>query len=91
MEKKIKLNLCQKKRYKIMSNYMARLVQKGLDMMLRTTTIQANFDFSSEIDMIKKMRVSQSSQPLNHCLYANSPFIDGQITDFTSYRSSYLD
>ena len=37
--------------------------------------------------MIKKMRVSQSLQPLIIALYANSPFIDGQITDFTSFRS----
>ena len=33
---------------------MPRVGSFGLDMMLRTCTIQANFDFSSEIDMIKK-------------------------------------
>ena len=82
-----KIQLMPKQRYKIMSNYMTRVGEKGLDMMLRTATIQANFDFSSEIDMIKKMRVSQSLQPLIIALYANSPFIDGQITDFTSFRS----
>jgi glutamate--cysteine ligase len=82
-----KIQLMPKQRYKIMSNYMTKVGDKGLDMMLRTATIQANFDFSSEIDMIKKMRVSQSLQPLIIALYANSPFIDGKITNFTSFRS----
>ena len=53
-----KIQLMPKQRYKIMSNYMPKVGEKGLDMMLRTATIQANFDFSSENDMIKKMRVS---------------------------------
>ena len=82
-----KIKLMPKKRYKIMSNYMPKVGEKGLDMMLRTATIQANFDFSSENDMVKKMRVSQSLQPVVIALYANSPFIDSRITDFTSFRS----
>ena len=56
-------------------------------MMIRTATIQANYDFSSEADMIKKMRVSQSLQPVIIALYANSPFIDGKVTNYTSFRS----
>ena len=56
-------------------------------MMFRTATIQANYDFSSESDMIKKMRVSQSLQPVIIALYANSPFIDGKVTNYTSFRS----
>ena len=58
----------------------------GLDMMKRTTTIQANSDFASESDM-KKFRVAQSIQPVIIALYANSPFIDGKLTEFLSYRS----
>ena len=82
-----KINLMPKKRYKIMSSYMPRVGSLGLDMMLRTCTIQANFDFSSETDMIKKIRVSQSIQPVIIALYANSPFIDGKLTSYLSYRS----
>ena len=66
---------------------MPKVGKKGLDMMMRTTTIQANFDFSSEEDMVKKFRVSQSIQPLIIALYANSPFIDGKLTEYLSYRS----
>ncbi len=48
------LKLMPKKRYKIMSQYMPKVGENGLDMMMRTSTIQANFDFSSEDDMKKK-------------------------------------
>ncbi len=81
------LKLMPKERYQIMSNYMPKVGQKGLDMMMRTTTIQANFDFSSEEDMVKKFKVSQSIQPLIIALYANSPFISGKLTNYLSYRS----
>ncbi len=82
-----KIKLMPKKRYKIMSKYMPKVGSKGLDMMFRTATIQANYDFSSESDMIKKMRVSQSLQPVIIALYANSPFVDGRLTNYKSYRS----
>ena len=82
-----KIKLMPKKRYKIMSQYMPKVGSKGLDMMLRTATIQANYDFSSELDMIKKMRVSQSLQPVIIALYANSPFIGEKVTNYKSFRS----
>ena len=81
------LNLMPKKRYQIMSEYMPKVGKKGLDMMMRTTTIQANFDFMSESDMVKKLRVAQAIQPVIIALYANSPFIDGRLTNYLSYRS----
>ena len=48
------IEIMPKKRYEIMSKYMPKVGEHGLDMMMRTTTIQANFDFSSEEDMKKK-------------------------------------
>ena len=85
--KKDKINLMPKERYKIMTKYMPTVGSMGLDMMFRTSTIQANFDFSSEDDMKKKIILSQSIQPVIIALYANSPFIEGKITDYMSYRS----
>jgi glutamate--cysteine ligase len=82
-----KIKLVPKKRYKIMSEYMPQVGSKGLDMMFRTATIQANYDFFSESDMVRKMRVSQSLQPIIIALYANSPFVDGKITNYKSFRS----
>src|SRR5207253_2424329 len=47
-----------KGRYKIMTDYMPKVGQYGLDMMYRTCTVQTNLDFASEADMVKKLRVS---------------------------------
>ena len=79
--------LMPKDRYKIMKSYMPKVGSNGVDMMLRTATIQANFDYSSEDDMIKKFRVGLSLQPAIIALYANSPFIEGKLTSYLSYRS----
>jgi glutamate--cysteine ligase len=76
-----------KGRYKIMANYMPKVGSKGLDMMFRTTTVQVNLDFSSEIDMVKKLKVSLALQPLATALFANSPFTEGKPNGSLSYRS----
>ena len=76
-----------KARYKIMKNYMTKKGKHGLDMMHRTTTIQANLDYESEIDMKNKFRVSLAIQPAVIALYANSPFFSGKLSKFLSYRS----
>lgn len=76
-----------KGRYKIMQRYMPTVGEYGLDMMLRTCTVQVNLDFSSEADMIKKFRVSLALQPLATALFANSPFTEGKPNGFVSFRS----
>ena len=76
-----------KGRYKIMTNYMPKVGTLGLDMMYRTCTVQANLDFSSEADMVKKLRVSLALQPVATALFANSPFTEGKPNGFLSFRS----
>mgnify|MGYP003694053961 CR=1 FL=1 len=76
-----------KGRYKIMTNYMPKVGQYGLDMMYRTCTVQTNLDFSSEADMVKKLRVSVALQPVATALFANSPFTEGKPNGFLSFRS----
>ena len=55
--------------------------------MYRTCTVQANLDFSSEADMVKKLRVSLALQPVATALFANSPFTEGKPNGFLSFRS----
>ena len=55
-----------KGRYKIMTAYMPKVGKYGLDMMYRTCTVQTNHDFSSESDMVKKLRVALALQPVAH-------------------------
>ncbi len=76
-----------KGRYKIMTGYMPKVGKLGLDMMYRTCTVQANLDFSSEPDMVKKLRVSLALQPVGTALFANSPFTEGKPNGFLSFRS----
>ncbi|MCW5747776.1 MAG: glutamate--cysteine ligase, partial [Alphaproteobacteria bacterium] len=66
-----------KGRYAIMRRYMPKKGKLGLDMMLRTCTVQTNVDFADEADMVKKFRVSLALQPVATALYANSPFVEG--------------
>ena len=77
-----------KGRYVIMRAYMPKVGGKGLDMMLRTCTVQANLDFSSEADMVQKFRVSLALQPLATALFANSPFVEGKPTGLVSSRAN---
>lgn len=76
-----------KGRYRIMTRYMPTVGRLGLDMMYRTCTVQANLDFSSEADMVKKLRVSLALQPVATALFANSPFTEGKPNGFLSFRS----
>jgi glutamate--cysteine ligase len=76
-----------KGRYKIMRDYMPKRGGLGLDMMLRTCTVQVNLDYASEADMVRKFRVSLALQPVATALFANSPFKEGKPNGFLSYRS----
>ena len=76
-----------KGRYKIMRAYMPTRGSLGLDMMVRTCTVQVNLDYSSEADMVKKFRVSLALQPIATALFANSPFTEGKPNGFQSLRS----
>jgi glutamate--cysteine ligase len=81
------LPVMPKGRYKIMLNYMPKVGSLGLDMMLRTCTIQVNLDYSSEADMVKKFRVGLALQPIATALFANSPLTEGKPNGYRSFRS----
>ncbi len=76
-----------KGRYRIMAGYMPKVGTRGLDMMFRTCTAQANLDFASEADMVRKLRVSLALQPVATALFANSPFKAGKPSGYLSERS----
>lgn len=81
------LPVMPKGRYDIMLRHMPRVGTMGLDMMLRTCTIQVNLDYCSEAMMAKMFRTSLALQPLATALFANSPFTEGKPNGFLSYRS----
>jgi len=81
------LPVMPKGRYGIMLRHMPRVGNLGLDMMLRTCTIQTNLDYASEADMAQKFRVSLALQPIATALFASSPFTEGKPNGYLSYRS----
>ena len=70
-----------------MKRYMPLKGSLGLDMMTRTCTVQVNLDYSSEQDMVLKMRVGMALQPFVTALFAHSTQVEGQPTLYQSYRA----
>ena len=81
------ISFMPKGRYKVMSAYMPTVGSLGLDMMLRSCTVQVNLDYGSEEDMRRKFRTSLALQPIATALFANSPFKDGKPSGLLSTRA----
>ena len=69
-----------------MREYLPSLGNGALDMMQRTATIQVNFDYSSERDALRKLRLLLRISPLVHAMTANSPLYEGHLTSEASIR-----
>ena len=72
------LHFVPKGRYATMREYFPTVGQHGLDMMLRTCTVQANLDYDSEADAMRKLRLSLAIAPLTTAMFANSPYVEGR-------------
>ena len=49
--------------------------------------MQVNLDFASEADMVQKFRVSLALQPVATALFAASPFFEGRVNGWQSWRA----
>ncbi|KAG5061500.1 hypothetical protein JHK87_002529 [Glycine soja] len=76
-----------KVRYNIMQNHLGKFGSPTIESLFMTCSVQVNLDFSSEADMIKKMRASIALQPLAAALFANSPFKEGVPNGYLTIRS----
>lgn len=75
-----------KQRYAVMREYLPTRGHAAHDMMRRTATVQANYDFSSEADAMKKLVLSLKLSPIIHAMLANSPFKEGKLAGTKSVR-----
>jgi glutamate--cysteine ligase len=75
-----------KSRYDIMRAYLPGRGGLALDMMHATATVQANFDYEDEADMIFKMRTALVATPIISALFANSSISGGKENGFASKR-----
>jgi len=78
-----------KQRYKIMRKYMEQVGTLGHHMMKRTCTNQVNIDYSSEEDMINKIRLILNLESIATAIFSNSPFDQGNVSKYRSLRSHF--
>jgi glutamate--cysteine ligase len=78
-----------KQRYKIMKEYMNRVGTLGQHMMKRTCTNQVNIDYSSEEDMVNKLRLMLNLEAIATAIFSNSPFDQGSVSQYKSLRSYF--
>lgn len=75
-----------KNRYAVLAPYLEKAGRRGLDMMKRTCTVQANLDYSDEADMVASFRTALAVSPLAAALFANAPFKEGRPSGVVSER-----
>ncbi len=75
-----------KARYDIMRAYLPTRGSLGLEMMHASAAVQANFDYSSEADMVSKMRVGMSCTSLVSAIFANSSISGGRENGYATRR-----
>ena len=74
-------------KYQLMNANMEQNGTMGKWMMRNTTSIQINFDITSERDLEDMTFVADCLQPVSAYLFANSPFRNGQPTGLENTRS----
>ena len=75
-----------KARYAVMRRYLPTKGEHAIDMMRRTATVQANFDYESEASAMRSLRISLKLSPVVTAMFANSPFYEGQLFGGRTYR-----
>jgi glutamate--cysteine ligase len=75
-----------KNRYAVMEPYLRKRGSRGVDMMKRTGTVQANLDYESEADMVASFRTALAISPVVAAFFVNSPFKEGKPSGVLSER-----
>jgi len=75
-----------KNRYAVMEPYLRKRGSRGIDMMKRTCTVQANLDYESEADMVAAFRTAFAVSPVAAAFFVNSPFKEGRPSTVLSER-----
>jgi glutamate--cysteine ligase len=75
-----------KTRYGLMRAYLPTRGELALHMMHLTATVQANLDFASEADMVRKLRAAMAVTPIVSAMFANSSLYLGKPSGFVTRR-----
>jgi glutamate--cysteine ligase len=77
-----------KRRYAVMREFLPRRGRLGIDMMKRTATVQANFDFADEADAVSRMRTACGVTSIVTAMFACSPLTEGRPNGHRSFRAA---
>ncbi len=77
-----------KRRYTVMRAYLPTRGRLAHDMMKRTATVQANFDYDSEAEATDKIRTAFGVTSIVTALFAASPITDDRPNGFKSFRAA---
>ena len=81
------INWMPKGRYKVMREYLPQHGARALDMMTRTCTVQANFDYGDETECGRRFQTALAISPLLTAAFANSPLLEGRVNGLQSNRN----
>jgi glutamate--cysteine ligase len=81
-----------KLRYPVMREYLPTRGGHALDMMLRTCTVQANYDYANEAAAMRMLRIALKLSPLTTAIFAGSPWKERVAFGGVTYRGrTWLD
>ena len=81
------IEILNKRRYKIMADYLVRHGEMAPVMMRETAGVQVNIDYKNELDAIRKMKAAALMSPFLTGFFANSPFRNNKLTEYKSFRA----
>ncbi len=81
------MEILNKRRYKIMADYLVKKGKMAPVMMRETAGVQVNIDYKNELDALRKMRASLLMSPFLTGFFANSPFRNNKLTKYKSIRA----
>ena len=76
-----------KSRYQIMRESLGARGPMAHHMMLMTATGQVSLDWRNEADCARKVMAVAKVSPVLVALFANSPIVEGAVTEYQSFRS----
>lgn len=82
-----KMNILNKRRYKLMADYLPKIGKLAPVMMRETAGVQINIDYKNEFDAMKKLKAAALMSPFLTGFFANSPFRNNKLTKYKSIRA----
>lgn len=82
-----KTEILNKRRYKLMAEYLPKFGKMAPVMMRETAGVQINLDYKNSTDARRKMKAALFLSPFLTGFFANSPFRNNKLTKYKSIRA----